>query len=41
MAEVAKLEGIPLKGGHGDHHFKIVMKWARNMACWEALWEGF
>lgn len=22
MAEVAKLEGIPLKGGHGDHHFK-------------------
>ena len=22
MAEVAKLEGIPLKGGHGDHLFK-------------------
>lgn len=22
MAEVAKLEGIPLKGGYGDHHFK-------------------
>ena len=21
MAEVAKLEGKPLKGGHGDHHF--------------------
>lgn len=22
MAEVAKLEGVPLKGGHGDHLFK-------------------
>ena len=22
MAEVSKLESIPLKGGHGDHHFK-------------------
>lgn len=22
MAEVAKMEGIPLKGGHGDHLFK-------------------
>ena len=22
MEEVTKLEGVPLKGGHGDHHFK-------------------